>query len=195
MRIFGLILAGGGARRMGGADKALLRLGDAPLVTLCAERLGPQVEQLAISANGDAGRFGFTGLPVLADAPAAAAQGPLAGVLAGLDWAAGLGATALATVAVDTPHFPCDLVARLCLAAESAPSGLALAETADRAHPTCALWPVGLRDDLRGWLAGGEGRMMGFAARHQPVLARFPDAAAFMNINTPADLAAAGQAG
>ena len=96
MRIFGVILAGGGARRMGGQDKALLMLGGQSLLAHVQGRFAPQVERLAISANGDAARFG-TGVVVLADA---ASQGPLSGLLAALDWAAPLGATAVASVAV-----------------------------------------------------------------------------------------------
>jgi molybdopterin-guanine dinucleotide biosynthesis protein A len=188
MRVFGVILAGGQGLRMGGADKALLRLGPAPLVVHVAGRLAPQVEDLAISANGDPARFAFSGLCVLPDD---VPQGPLSGVLAGLDWAATAGADMLATVAVDTPFFPCDLVARLCLAAETSPSGVALAESADRPHPTFALWPVALRDDLRQWLAAGQRRVMAFAARHYPVRAHFPDTSAFLNLNTAEDLASA----
>ena len=115
MRIFGVILAGGTGRRMGGTDKALLRLGGRTLLSRAIERLEPQVEQLALSANGEAARFGGA-LPVLPDAGGA---GPLAGVLAALDWAAPLGATAVVSVAVDTPFFPGDLVPQLLLAAET----------------------------------------------------------------------------
>ena len=108
MRIFGVILAGGAGRRMG-ADKALMPLGGRPLVQWVAESFGPQVEDLALSANGDAARFAFLGLPVLADAQV---QGPLSGVLAGLHWAAAQGATALVTVPCDGPFVPPDLVPR-----------------------------------------------------------------------------------
>jgi molybdopterin-guanine dinucleotide biosynthesis protein A len=118
---------------MGGADKALLRLAGQPLVTHAAERLEPQVERLALSANGDPARLAFTGLPVLADPLGA---GPLAGVLAALDWAAPLGADAVVSVPVDTPFLPGDLVPRLWLAGDG---GLAVARCGDRLHPTCAL--------------------------------------------------------
>ena len=84
MRIFGVILAGGTGRRMGGADKALLRVGGCSLLSHAINRLEPQVERLALSANGDAARFAGFGLPVLPDA---VALGPLAGVLAALRWA------------------------------------------------------------------------------------------------------------
>ena len=151
-------------------------------------RFAPQVERFAISANGDAARFG-TGVVVLADA---ASQGPLSGLLAALDWAAPLGATAVASVAVDTPFLPADLVPRLCLAAESAASGLVIAASGGVDHPTFGLWPVGLRADLRVFLASGvKTRVMDFARNHGAVQADFANDGAFANLNTPEDLAAA----
>ena len=188
MRIFGVILAGGTGRRMGGTDKSALLLGAQPLLARVIDRLEPQVEQLAISANGDAARLAPYRLPVLPDAMP---QGPLSGVLAALDWAAPQGATAVVSVAVDTPFFPGDLVPQLLLASEGSPSGTALAESGCRTHPTFALWPVALRDDLRAALARGEAKVMDFARQHQAALARFSDDRAFLNINTPEDLAAA----
>ena len=188
MRIFGVILAGGSGRRMGGTDKATLVLGAQPLMARVVDRIGPQVERLVISANGDPARLAPCRLPVLPDA---LPQGPLSGVLAALDWAAPQGATAVVSVAVDTPFFPCDLVPQLLLAAEHSPSGAAVAEAGGRVHPAFALWPVALRCDLRAALARGEAKVMTFAQRHQAALARFSDARAFVNINTPEDLAAA----
>lgn len=188
MRIFGVILAGGTGRRFGGADKALLVLGGETLIARSVARLCPQVEDLVISANGDPARFAAPRLPVLPDERA---QGPLSGVLAALDRAAGQGAQAVVSVAVDTPFFPEDLVPRLLLAAETAPEGVALAESGGRDHPTCALWPVALRDDLRATLARGEARLLGFADRHGAARAGFADDRAFLNANTPEDLARA----
>jgi molybdopterin-guanine dinucleotide biosynthesis protein A len=186
MRIFGVILAGGTGRRMGGADKAALLLGGKPLLTHAIDRLGPQVDRLAISANGDPARFSRYGLPVLADSRP---LGPLAGVLAALEWAQG--ATAVVSVAVDTPFFPGDLVPQLLLAAERSPSGLGVAETNGHVHPTFALWPLSLRDALRETLKQGDLRVMDFATAHQAAHAPFPDDRAFLNINTPDDLARA----
>lgn len=172
---------------MGGADKALLRLGGQTLLSRAVERLEPQVERLAVSANGDATRFAGFGLPVLADAER---QGPLAGVLAGMDWAAGYGADAVVTVAVDVPFFPGDLVPRLALAAEGA--GVALARSGGNDHPTFGLWPVSLRGALRDFLASGaKARVRDFAAMHGAGRADFPDDGAFGNLNTPDDLARA----
>jgi molybdenum cofactor guanylyltransferase len=185
MRIFGVILAGGAARRMGGADKAMLRLGSATLLDLVKGRFAPQVEAVAISATGDLGRFGDD-LPVLPDT---AALGPLAGLLAAMGWAAQSEGDYIATCAVDTPHFPCDLVAQLHLAMEMQGARLALARGA-RVHATFGLWPVVLRGDLADFLASGANpKVQDFAARYRTAFAQFEGEAAFDNINTPADLA------
>lgn len=187
VKIFGVILAGGEGTRMGGVDKALLPLAGQPLLAHVSARFMPQVADLALSANGDATRFAGFGLPVLPDDRA---QGPLSGVLAALEWAAATGADAVATVAVDTPFFPCDLVPRLWLAGDG---GAAIASSGGRLHPTFALWPIGARHDLRAWLAAGEARLMGFARAQNAAEAGFamttPDP--FYNINTRADLAQA----
>lgn len=189
VRLFGVILAGGDGRRMGGADKAMLRLGARSLAARALDRLEPQVERVAISANGDPARLSALGLPVLPDA---SRLGPLSGVLAGLDWAAPLGATALVTVAVDTPFFPGDLAPRLALAAEGATGGIALARSGGNDHPTFALWPVGLRGALRDFLASGaKASIRAFADAHGAARADFPDDGAFANLNTPDDLARA----
>ena len=200
----GLILAGGAATRMGGTaeaplDKGRIVLAGAPLIDRVRARLAPQVDRLALSANGDAERWADLRLPVLADADSDR-PGPLAGVLAGLDWAAGTGCPHIVTAAADTPFLPPDLVPRLLLAA--APSGLALAATRDgervRPQPTFGLWPVALRDDLRAALEGGTRKIVAWTARHgvapgQGGLAVFPTEPVdpFFNVNTPEDLAAA----
>lgn len=190
MRIFGVILAGGQGRRMaGGADKALLALAGAPLLAHVIARLEPQVERLALSANGEAGRFGRFGLPVLADEVAA---GPLAGLLAALRWAAPLGASAVLSAPVDGPFLPPDLCPRLCLAAEDSPQGLALAAAGGRLHPTYGLWPVALAAPLAAFLASGaKPRVLDFARAHGAAEADFADDGAFDNLNTPEDLARA----
>ncbi len=111
-RPHGIILAGGLATRMGGGDKCLHSLGDRRLIDHVIARIAPQVAGLALNANGDPARFADLGLPVLPDSIEGFA-GPLAGVLAGLDWAAGQGASQVVSVAADTPFFPRDLVERL----------------------------------------------------------------------------------
>ncbi len=189
MRVFGVILAGGSARRMGGADKALLMLGGLRLLDHVIQRLEPQVEALAISANGPPERFGQTRLLILADDKS---RGPLSGVLASLDWAAAAGASHVVSAAVDTPFLPCDLVPRLCLAAEGQAPGLAIARAGGRDHPTFALWPVALSKDLQRYLqTASSARVLGFADQCAAARADFDDPESFANLNTPDDLATA----
>lgn len=201
--VAGVILAGGQARRMGGGDKCLLRLADGrTLLERIIARLAPQVTHMALNANGDPARFAACGLPVLPDngpdGPTDA--GPLAGVLAGMEWAAAQGCDRVVTVAGDTPFFPRDLVARLVagqaagLAAEQARAPgahrVAIAAT-DRAHPVFALWDVRLAPVLAQALAEGTRRVMDFAAAQgaaRIVFAHGDAADPFFNINTPDDL-------
>lgn len=185
----GIILAGGGATRMGGGDKGLLPLGDSRIVDHVIARLDPQCDSLALNANGDPARFADLGLPVIADE--VADGGPLAGVLAGLDYAARRQATHIVTVAADTPFLPCDLVPQLLFAAEA--SGLALAASPSGRHPTFGLWPVSLADDLRKALDGGMRKVATWADLHHAGTASFTDDTAFFNVNTPDDLVRAGR--
>jgi molybdopterin-guanine dinucleotide biosynthesis protein A len=186
MRLVGVILAGGQARRMGGADKALALLGGQTLITRVADRFLPQVAALAISANGDPQRFAALGLPVLPDA---VPLGPLSGILSALDWAESQSADAVVSVPVDAPFLPGDLVPQLMLAADGGP---AIASTQGRDHPVFGLWPVALRDDLRAFLASGvKPKVLDFCERVGAARAAFPDAVAFLNLNTAEDLASA----
>lgn len=194
-RPIGVILAGGRATRMGGRDKGLCRLGGQCVLAHVIARLAPQCSTLVLNANDDPARFAAFGLPVLPDS-LPDRPGPLAGVLAGLDWAAQRGGKAIVTAAADTPFLPPDLVARL--QADAGAGGLCLAASLDptgrlRRHPTCGLWPVSLRDDLRAALLSGQRRMMDWADRHQAGTARFGSQPfdPFFNINTPDDLIAA----
>lgn len=189
----GVILAGGRATRMGG-DKAFRLVAGRRLIDHVLARLSGQCGALAINANGDPARFAAFGLPVLAD-PLPGHPGPLVGVLAGMEWAAALGAEAVISVAVDTPFFPADLVARLQGAATH--PGLVLAASIDgdrlRAQPTFGRWPVALRHDLREALAAGLRRVTDFTDAHDARLAAFGPQPhdPFFNINTPEDIAAA----
>ncbi|WP_420005135.1 molybdenum cofactor guanylyltransferase MobA [Arenibacterium sp. LLYu02] len=202
----GVILAGGLATRMGGGDKGLLSLGGESLLSRVIDRLSPQVAGLALNANGDAARFAGLGLPVVADTIEGFA-GPLAGVLAGLDWAAEQGAEAIVTAAADTPFFPTDLVARLMAAAEGQAHPLVLATTPKSGdevlksggkgrvnrHPTFGLWPVALRDDLRAALMGGLRKVVLWTDQHggREALFEAEPFDPFFNVNTPEDLARA----
>ncbi|MCT4555980.1 MAG: molybdenum cofactor guanylyltransferase MobA [Pelagimonas sp.] len=189
-KVLGVILAGGQATRMGGGDKGLLPLGGVPLLDRVIDRLGPQVDGLGLNANGDPDRFEGFGLPVIPDS-LPDYPGPLAGVLAGLDWAAEQGADHIVTAAADTPFFPTDLVARLHRAASRASTPIALAATHEEGrmwrHPTFGLWPVALRHDLRKALQGGLRKVVLWTDAHGAASASFDDDA-FFNINTPEDL-------
>lgn len=192
----GVILAGGLARRMGGGDKGRLEIGGGTLLDHVINRLDPQVSALALNANGPAERFADTGLPVLQDT-IGDFPGPLAGVLAGMEWAHSIGARCIVTAAADTPFFPRDLVARLQEAA--GPSGLALAASGDPAgpnlQPTFGLWPVALRSDLEDALNTGLRKILDWTDRHDAGIAVFPANGRdpFFNVNRPEDLAQARQ--
>ena len=195
MKVAGLVLAGGQSRRMGGGDKALRRLGGRTLLGHVVERLRPQVAALVINANGDPARFAGFGLPVVADGVPDFA-GPLAGVLAGLDWAAAHrpDLSHVASVATDAPFLPKDLVSRLVAALTEAEADLACAASGGRAHPVFGLWPVRLREDLRGALTRDRIRKVDrWTARQKLVTVPFADRPVdpFFNANRPADLDAA----
>lgn len=194
--IGGVILAGGLSRRMGGGDKSLLPLAGRPILAHVIERLGPQVDRIALNANGDPERFAAFGMPVIADSVEGYA-GPLAGVLAGMDWAAGEGIETIVTAAADTPFFPETLVADLAAAAarEGTPLAVAMTDDAERGyspHPTFGLWSVALREDLRAALEGGLRKVVDWTRPRGCAEALFPGAhEPFFNVNTPEDLARA----
>jgi len=150
VKVVGLLLAGGQSRRMGGGDKALRLLGGIALLDRVIERLRPQVDALVLNANGDRARFARFALPTVADSVPGFA-GPLAGVLAGLDWAASHRPDCpyVVSVATDAPFLPADLVARLAHGLDEARADLACAASGGRSHPVFGLWPVWSRDDLR----------------------------------------------
>lgn len=190
----GLILAGGRARRMGGADKALLRLDGRPILSHLVERLESQCDGLLLSANSDPARFAAYGLVVVPDTIPDFA-GPLAGILAGLDWLAmhRTNPEWLLSVAADTPFIPLDLVSRLHLARAEAGTRLACAASDGRRHHAIGLWPISLRDELRAALGAGERRLGAFTASYGAALAEWPanPVDPFFNVNTPDDLIAA----
>lgn len=192
--VVGVILAGGLARRMGGHDKGLMTLGGTPLLDRVIARLASQVDVLVINANGDPSRYAMHRLPIVADS-IPGAVGPLAGVLAGMDWAAQQDCRWIATAATDSPFFPTDLVRRLRAAvAETKGSRLGCASSGGRLHPVFGLWAVELRDDLRNALAGeGVRKVDEWTGRHGLAVVDFPTAPydPFFNANRPEDIAAA----
>ncbi|MFN3868505.1 MAG: molybdenum cofactor guanylyltransferase MobA [Hyphomicrobiaceae bacterium] len=204
----GFILAGGLSRRMfadgsGHGDKGLLPIGSRSMLAHVAASLGRQTDTVVLNANGDPARFASLGLPVIADT-VAGHVGPLAGILAGLRWAAaresaanGNAATHLVSVSTDTPFFPDDLVTSLIAALQSATGGerIAIARSAGQIHPVIGLWPLALVDDLEQALQNGVRRVNDWAARHGTIVVDFPYRTIggrvvdpFFNANTPEDL-------
>jgi molybdopterin-guanine dinucleotide biosynthesis protein A len=194
-RTLGVLLAGGLARRMGGGDKAMREIGGRTILDRVVDRLAPQCAALILNANGDPTRFAFTGLPVVPDSVPDFA-GPLAGILAALDWAAAHRPEVawVVSAAADTPFLPHDLVSRLHAARAAADVPLACAESGGQAHPVNALWRVDLREDLRRALVQENMRKIDrWTARHGIALAGWATEPfdPFFNANTPEDVAEA----
>jgi molybdopterin-guanine dinucleotide biosynthesis protein A len=196
--IAGLILAGGLARRMGGGDKGLLRLGGRSILSRVIETIRPQVSVLALNANGDPSRFQDLGLPVLPDV-IEGFPGPLAGVLTGLEWARTClpDADFLLTVPCDTPFLPADLAVRLSEACSQEKAEMARACSGGQDHPVAGLWPLGLADDLRRALVEEDIRKIErFTQRYRLAKVVFAADAVdpFFNVNTPEDVTLAEKA-
>jgi molybdopterin-guanine dinucleotide biosynthesis protein A len=180
---------------MGGGDKARIRIGGATILERVLACLMPQCNQVVINANGDPARFADTGLIVVADSVPDFA-GPLAGILAGLDWTAKNAPNIewLASAPGDCPFLPKNLLARLHEARLAVDAPLACARTGDWRHPVVALWPVRLREDLRHALVSeGLHKIELWTARHGIGIADWPDTPIdpFFNVNTPEDAARA----
>jgi molybdenum cofactor guanylyltransferase len=191
----GLVLAGGLARRMGGGDKALIAIGGMPIIDRVLALLRPACAGIILNANGDPARFARYRLPVVPDSVPDFA-GPLAGILAGLDWAAANRPDLdwVASVPGDCPFLPHDLVSRLHEARAKAGTPLACARSGDWRHPVVGLWPVALRDDLRHALVVEDLRKIEvWTARHGIAIADWPTQPVdpFFNVNTPEDAAEA----
>ncbi|RDI59286.1 molybdenum cofactor guanylyltransferase [Microvirga subterranea] len=193
--VLGVVLAGGLARRMGGADKPLLPLGGRTLLSCVVERLRPQCDELILNGNGAQDRFEGTSLPIVPDS-IPGFPGPLAGILAAMEWAATFRPALrwVASVPCDTPFLPHDLVNRLQEAQATSGKPIVCAASGDRIHHAIALWPTDLRRDLRETLVqNGAQSIRGWAASHGVVHVTWPSRPVdpFFNINTSADLAAA----
>ena len=193
-----VLLAGGKASRMGGGDKSLRLLAGRPLLGHVIQRLKPQVRDLVINANGDSGRFAEFGLPVVPD-EIVGQPGPLAGILAGLDWAATQcsGAEYVLSVPTDCPFLPVDLTQHLMEAARSG-AEIAIAASNGRLHPVIGLWRVSLHNDMRRAMGVENLRKVRvFSDRYRTAVVNFPSivnlpggaADPFFNANTPEDLA------
>jgi molybdopterin-guanine dinucleotide biosynthesis protein A len=191
----GAILAGGLARRLGGGDKILRMVGGRTVLARLVDRLAPHVTRLIVNANDDPGRFGGLGLPVVADS-LPDHPGPLAGVLAALEWTALSEPTIewVLTVPGDAPFLPPDLVERLHAARRRDSATFACAGSLGRTHPVVALWPVAIRGELRHAVADeGIRRIDRFTGRRACAVEQWATEPVdpFFNVNTPEDLAEA----
>ena len=191
----GVLLAGGLARRMGGGDKPMRRIGGRTILERVIARLQPQCDGLILNANGDPARFAGFGLPVVADT-VENFPGPLAGILAALDWAA-INRPEISLVlsaAADCPFLPRDLVTRLYQALVKENAQLAVAASDGQSHPVIGLWSVALRDELRHALVVEDIRNVGrWTARYRLATVTWQTAPIdpFFNANTMDDIAEA----
>jgi molybdopterin-guanine dinucleotide biosynthesis protein A len=177
---------------MGGGDKALIRIGNETILQRTLTRLTPQVSGVVLNANGDPARFAMFGLPIVADSVPDFA-GPLAGILAGLDWVAANRSDTewIVSVPGDCPFLPRDLVARLHAARIDGKKPLACAHSGDWRHPVAGVWPVALRDDLRhAVVEEGLRKIEVWTGRYGIALADWPTEPVdpFFNVNTPEDV-------
>lgn len=191
----GVVLAGGLARRMGGGDKPMREIGGRTILDHVVARLSPQCDGLVLNANGDPSRFAAFNLPVVADT-VADNPGPLAGVLAALDWAADNRPQAqwVVSVAGDCPFLPRDLVSRLHEARLREDAELAVAASGGRSHPVIGLWKVTLRGELRHALVEEDLRKIDrWTARYRLATVDWPTEPVdpFFNANTVEDLSEA----
>jgi len=191
----GLILAGGQASRMGGGDKVLRRVAGRTILARIVARLRDQCSDVLISANGDPARFAAFALPVLGD-PLPGFAGPLAGVLAGLDWANAQGRAdrMVLSVSGDCPFLPADLATRLETARQVNQARMACALSGGVLHPTMAIWPAALCEPLRQALVDGrQSKVRAFQDAHGCARAEWPAEPfdPFFNVNDPDDLARA----
>ena len=191
----GVLLAGGLARRMGGGDKPMREIGGRTILARVIARLQQQCDGLVLNANGDPARFSSFGLPVIADG-VADFPGPLAGILAALDWAAANRPEVswMLSAAADCPFLPRDLVSRLHRARIEQDAQLAVAASDGQSHPVIGLWSVALRDELRHALVVEDIRKIDrWTARYRLATVEWPAQPLdpFFNANTMDDIAAA----
>ena len=185
----GLILAGGQSRRMRTAqgpeaDKGLMAWRGEPLVAhVCRTVRDQGAQTLWISANRHVDAYAAYG-PVVRDDPALCDCGPLAGVLAGLQHSR---SPWLWILPVDVVHCPADLAA--CLSAAAQPDRPAYARTPEGPHPLCLMVHRDQMAGLQAFLAAGGRQVQGWLRSCGAVGVDFPDADAFVNLNTPDDWA------
>lgn len=195
-RIVGCILCGGQSRRMGGQDKSLLQLNGRSLIEIAFDRLRPQVKSVVISVNNPSSSHEALGAPLIRDS-LSGHLGPMAGVLSAMEWAKTHEPDAkwVLSIAADTPFFPLDLAEKLAKPAGSIVPLITVAKSRKEVHPTFALWPVYLADDVRTYLLTGGRSVKGFMRDRTPPVISFGgpmvdgiELDPFFNINTPQDL-------
>jgi molybdopterin-guanine dinucleotide biosynthesis protein A len=194
-RIPAVLLAGGLARRMGGGDKPMRSIAGKTILERVIARLAPQCDGLILNANGDPVRFAAFGLPVIADG-VADFPGPLAGILAALDWAATNRPEVkwILSAAGDCPFLPRDLVVRLYRALVEENAELAVAASGGQSHPVIGLWRVSLREELLHALVVEDIRKIDrWTARYRLATVSWPVTPLdpFFNANTVEDIAEA----
>jgi molybdopterin-guanine dinucleotide biosynthesis protein A len=195
IKIPGVLLAGGLARRMGGGDKPMRTIGGRTILDRVIARLKPQCDGLILNANGEPARFAAFGLPVIADS-VADFPGPLAGILAALDWMAANrpDVSLVLSAAADCPFLPRDLASRLYGALAQENAQLAVAASDGQSHPVIGLWSVALRDELRRSLVVEDIRKIDrWTARYKLATVTWPTEPLdpFFNANTMDDIAEA----
>jgi len=185
-KISAVILAGGLARRMGGADKGLELLNGRPLTAWVLERITPQVDELFVSANRNLDQYRRFGHPVLPDA-SPNFQGPLAGLLSAMTAAAH---PLILSVPCDTPFLPDDLVGRLAMALKETGADIAVPVCGGQVHRAVCLCRRGLLPGLENFLAQGGRRVGEWQSMLRSVEVQFDDERSFLNLNTADEMAA-----
>ena len=190
-----VILSGGESRRMGRNDKAFLSIEDKTLLEITLERLHRQTQQIAINTNSNDPKYLAYNLPVLNDA-ISGFLGPLAGIFTAMKWANQMGYKSVATIAVDTPLFPENLLKKLHCKMEMSNSDIVFAGTSTDykkkklLHPVFGLWKTSLYNDLRKELESGVRKVTHWSGRHKASNVFFQDKRLdpFFNVNTPDDI-------
>ncbi|MDF2447420.1 MAG: molybdenum cofactor guanylyltransferase MobA [Moraxellaceae bacterium] len=181
-----IVLAGGRATRLDGADKALVPLAGKPLLAHVLERLAPQVDDIVINYNRAPAALAGFGHPVVGDAGEAFA-GPLAGIAAALPHCRH---DIVLVVPCDSPFLPRDLQARLA-AALTADHALAIAHDGERLQPLFLLLRRERLPALAAWLQNGGRKVESWCLAQNPAIVRIIDDNAFSNLNTAEEIAAA----
>ena len=190
-----VILSGGQSRRMDGNDKAFVSISDQNLLEMVVGRLKPQTPKIAINTNSNNPKYVEHGLPILKD-HFEGFWGPLSGILTAMSWANDMGYKKVATIAVDTPLFPENLLEKLNQKIKLDNSDIVFAASVLEykqkkvLHPVFGLWKTSLLEDLRKQLEKGVRKVTCWSDRHKASSVCFSDEQKdpFFNINAPQDI-------